>query len=237
MPRRHLSYLFENSDIVRDKLLRVGFRSFADLEFTSRMDGDGDEDTYMVVSGYRIGECLAWVGEGMWFDRHVWAGEYPPWERHAVSRFRIAGGRVGEDISCGVSQEHREITEFRVWREFNSAARQLPLTGSDIDSSDGGEALPYPLSPLLALPADTPFSPFHRTWSSIYTLGSCLSLSSNPIALLPGGGSGETLSPLTCTHTHTVPRLFTLSLCSTLTDVLVSSLSLAHPLSTYADVC
>ena len=108
--------IFENSDIVRDKLLRVGFRSFADLEFTSRMDGDGDEDTYMVVSGYRIGEYLAWVGEGMSFDGHVCVGEYPVWECHAVSRFRISGGRVGEDISCGVSQEHRDITEFRVWR-------------------------------------------------------------------------------------------------------------------------
>ena len=76
---RHLfnqRHLFENSDIVRDKLLRVGFRSFADVELTSRMDGDGDDDTYMVVSGYKIGECLAWVGEGMTFDRHVWVGEY-----------------------------------------------------------------------------------------------------------------------------------------------------------------
>jgi hypothetical protein len=116
-------HLFEHIDIVRDKLLCVGFRSFADLELTSRMDGDGDEDTYMVVSGYRIGECLAWVGEGMTFDRHVWVGEYPVCERHAVSRFRISGGRVGEDISCSVSQEHRDITEFRVWCEFNSAAR------------------------------------------------------------------------------------------------------------------
>jgi hypothetical protein len=30
----------------------------------------------MVVSGYKIGECLAWVGEGRTFDRHVWVGEY-----------------------------------------------------------------------------------------------------------------------------------------------------------------
>jgi hypothetical protein len=132
---RHLLYLFENSGIVRDKLLRVGFVSFAELELTSRMDGDGDEDAYMVICGYRLGECPAWIGEGISFERHVWVGEYPAWE--------------GQDFSRGVSQEHRDLTE-KLRREFHSAsrhsaARQLPFSGSDVDSSDSGEALAYPL--------------------------------------------------------------------------------------------
>jgi hypothetical protein len=114
----------------------------------------------------------------------MWVGEYPEWERHAVLRFRSSGGRVDEDISRGVPEEHRDLTE-KLWREFHSAARQLPFSGSDTESSDSGEALPSPLSPLLALPAGTPFSRFMpRTRSSINTLDSCLS-PSNPIARLP----------------------------------------------------
>ena len=121
MPRclgKHLLFLFENSVIVREKLLRVGFISFAELELqkTSRRDGDGDEDAYMVICGYMKGECPAWEGQ---------------------------------DFSRGVSQEHRDLTE-KLRREFHSAsrhsaARQLPFSGSDVDSSDSGEALPYPL--------------------------------------------------------------------------------------------
>ena len=198
MPRclgRHFLYLFANSAIVREKLLRVGFMSFAELEVTSRMDGDGDEDAHMVICGYRIGECPAWVGEGISFGRHMWAGEYPEWERHAVLRFRSSGGRVGENISRGVLQEHHDLTE-KLWREFHSAARQLPFSGSDADSSDSGEAPPYHLSPLLAFPAGTPFSRFiPRTRSSINTLDSYLSPPKPYFSAASGGGSGET-SPL-----------------------------------------
>ena len=60
-------------------------------------------------------------------------------------------------LSTGGSiQRQDEVVQKRFprnIRNMHSAARQLPFSGSDADSSDSGEAPPYHLSPLLALPS------------------------------------------------------------------------------------
>jgi hypothetical protein len=116
--------------------------------------------------------------------------------------------------------------------EFHSAARQLSFSGSDTDSSDSGEALPYPLSPLLALPAGAPFSRFiPRMRSSINTLDSYLS-PSNPIARLPVVAAVRPLPSLThCpnvhfhTHTHLRPLMIPLARSSYLSTIPPPSLA------------